>query len=129
MLQRLRILEEENVDIIVGLPDAEQVYESFSIHLFQFINNIARSTGKKRFTLHVISIKPKPLYIEELRLLLQNNIAYTIVIRYRGHDLEKIKVFVEELKKNNFHVYGFVYHDFKELSNLLRSLGLEVEEA
>ncbi len=129
MIPRLKILEEENVDILVGLPDTEQVYESFSIHLFQFINNIARSTGKKRFTLHIVSIKPRPLYIEELRLLLQNNIAYTIVIRYHGHDLEKIKDFVEELKKNDSHVYGFVYHDFKELSNLLRSQGLEVEEA
>jgi len=128
VISRLKVLEEENVDIIVGLPDTEQVYESFSIHLFYYVNNIARSTGKRRFTLHIVSIKPKPLYIEELRQFIQNNIVYTVVIRYYGCDLEKIKEYVEELKKNNPHIYGFVYHDFKELSNLLRSLDLEVEE-
>ncbi|MCD6301380.1 MAG: hypothetical protein J7L82_04840 [Staphylothermus sp.] len=128
MVPRLKILEEENVDIIVGLPNTEQVRESFAIQLFQFINNLAIKTGRKRFTLHIVSIKPRPMYIEDLRFLLQHNIAYTLVLRYYRHDLEKINELVKALKRESSYVYGFVFHDFKELSDLLRSHGVEVEE-
>ena len=58
----------------------------------------ASSKGFRKFTIHVISKTKSPLYLEKLRSLIQNNIAYTITIRHHNYGEEEVKKMLNELK-------------------------------
>ncbi len=66
----------------------------------------ASSKGFRKFTIHVISKTPSPLYLEKLRSLIQNNIAYTITIRHHSYSEEEIKGLLRELKNIPHKVLG-----------------------
>jgi len=58
----------------------------------------ASSKGFRKFTIHVISKTKSPLYLEKLRSLIQNNIAYTITIRHHSYGEEEIKELLSGIK-------------------------------
>jgi len=58
----------------------------------------ASSKGFRKFTIHVISKTKSPLYLEKLRRLIRNNIAYTITIRHHNYSEEEVKKLLNGLK-------------------------------
>jgi hypothetical protein len=123
----LKVLEEDNIHIIVGLSDEEKT-SNIGVTLYTIMSRLAQRYGRRRFTIHVFTTKPRPIYIEDLREMLLNNIAYTIVLRYHDYNLEEAGKLVEKLVSDKKIVYGVVEGDQAELVSLLKNKGVTVEE-
>jgi hypothetical protein len=119
----LKVLEEDNVHVIIGLGDKGK---EVSIAAYNEISRINMKEKKRRFTLHVVSMKPRPLYFEDLRDVVLNNISLTLTIRYQGFDFEKIGKLVDRIKGENGEVIGIVSSDLEELAKLLEEKGVPV---
>ena len=74
------------------------VFDSNTLDYSRIMEEIMRgaSKGYRKFTIHVISNTKPPFYLEKLRNLIQNNIAYTLTIRHYGHD--NVKDLLRELQ-------------------------------
>ncbi len=121
----LKILEEDNIHVIVGLGSNG---EREAAAAYAEMARRAASTRKRRFTLHVVSMKPYPIYLEDLRELILSNIAYTLTVRYHDFNLQKMDEFIQRLKEQNQDVFGVVSRDLAELSTLLKKHGVEIVE-
>ncbi len=121
----LRVLEEDNIHVIIGLGEKGR---DTSIATYAAMARLSAEKRRRRFTVHVVSMKPRPLYMEDLRELLQSNIAYTITVRYHDFDFKKINELVEELLGEKRMVYGVVSSDLAELAKLLEEKGVPVEK-
>ncbi len=121
----LKVLEEDNIHLIVGLGEKGR---DTSIASYATMSRLSAEKHKRRFTIHVVTMKPSPLYMEDLRELLQSNIAYTITVRYHDFDFQKISRLLEELKKEEKIIYGVVSSDLAELAKLLEEKGIPVEK-
>ncbi|WFO75098.1 hypothetical protein J4526_08500 [Desulfurococcaceae archaeon MEX13E-LK6-19] len=82
--------------------------------------------GYRRFIIHVISPMGKPYYVEKLRDLISNNIAYTLIIKYRGPNVEDLASLAHEVKDKPHLV--LVSHDMIEYYNVALTRGLSVEK-
>ncbi len=122
-MKPLKVLEEENIHIIVGVG----LGEVNSSKMYLVLSRLNRRYRRRRFTIHVVSSKPRPLYLEELRDVILNNITYTLVLRYYGYNLDRIKEIVDQAQKSGSPVYGVVLGDFQEISRVFESLGIEYE--
>jgi len=58
----------------------------------------ASSKGFRKFAIHVISKTKSPQYLEKLRSVIQNNIAYTITVRHHNYSEEEVKKLLSMLK-------------------------------
>ncbi len=123
----LKVLEEEDIHIIAGLSDEEKT-SNIGVALYTVMSRLAQKYNRRRFTIHVFTTKPRPIYIEDLREMLLNNIAYTIVLRYHDYNFEEAEKLVEELVRDKKIVYGIVEGDQAELVSLLKNKGVLVEE-
>lgn len=123
-MEFLKVLEDESIHVIIGVKGNE---EGVSVATYSILSRLAGKYGVRRFTLHVVSYKPRPQYIEEIRSLIQNNIVYTLVVRYLGFDFEEIRNRINMLKQQNRPVYGIVSGDLEELASLFQSLGVPYE--
>ncbi len=121
----LKVLEDDNVHIVIGVKGNG---DGVSAATYSILSRLAGKHKVRRFTLHVVSYKPRPQYIEEIRPLIQSNIAYTLVVRYLGFDFEEIKRQIIMLKQQNRPIYGIVSGDLEELASLFQSLGVPYEK-
>jgi hypothetical protein len=119
----LKVLEEDNVHVIIGLGNKGK---EASLAAYNEISKISMREKKRRFTLHVVSMKPRPLYFEDLRDVVLNNISLTLTIRYQDFDFEKIGKLVDQIKAENEKVIGVVSSDLEELVKLLEEKGVPV---
>ncbi len=122
-MKLLKILEEENIHVIIGIGPSETSLSK----IYPILYRLSRKYKRRRFTIHVVSNKPRPLYLEELRDLILNNITYTFVLRYHGYSPEGIENIVNLARESGSPVYGIVLGDFQEVSHVLESLGVEHE--
>lgn len=125
-MEYIKILEENNIHIVLGLENGEISDADISRILYGQLAKLAYRHGTRRFTLHVVSIKPRPLYLEDLRNFIQNNIVYSLVIRYHDLNFQELNKIVNDLLAKNKHVYGIVEKEFAELASFLEGKGIEV---
>ena len=78
--------------------------------------------GVKKFVIHVVSPVGNVYYLEYLRDLIRNNIAYTIIIRYHGDSPRDLEGLVKELNDNALYV---VSRDMVEYRSILAKHGIE----
>lgn len=123
-MRSLKVLEDNSIHVIIGVKNNG---DGIAVATYSVLSRLAGRHGIKRFTLHVVSYKPRPQYIEEIRSLIQSNIAYTLVIRYLGFDFKEIRNRINMLRQRNIPVYGIVSSDLEELASLLQSLGVPCE--
>lgn len=122
-MRSLKILEEENIHVIVGVGPGEVD----SSRMYLVLSRLSRRYGRRRFTIHVVSSKPRPLHLEELRGILLKNIAYTLVLRYHGYSPEGVRNIVDLARRSGSPVHGIVLGDFHEIARVFESLGIEYE--
>lgn len=124
-MKPLKVLEEENIHVIIGLggdTDKGKIISAYAV-----LNRLGMERRRRRFTLHVVSPKPRPLYFEELRDLVLNNITYTLVIRYNDLGYGELGKLVDEIKSMGGEVYGIVIGDLGELARLFEEKNIPYE--
>ncbi|WP_244372411.1 hypothetical protein [Staphylothermus marinus] len=126
VLEYLKVLEEDNIHVVVGVGGEENSTIDRSGVIYSELVRLANKYNKRRFTLHVVSDKPRPLYIENIRSLIQNNIVYSLTIRYHNLNFEELEKIINDLLARNKLVYGVVEEEFAELISFLRNKGVEV---
>mgnify|MGYP000495217546 CR=1 FL=1 len=62
--------------------------------------------GYSRFTIHVLSNHETPFHLEKLRSIIQNNIAYTLIIRYHKLTENNVKEVLTEVKNKPHEIIG-----------------------
>ncbi len=82
--------------------------------------------GFRKFAIYVISPLGKPYYIEKLRDLISNNIAYTLVIKYIGPSTNDL-VSLANVLKDKPHLV-LISPDMNEYYNTALIQGLNVEK-
>ena len=125
-MKSLRVLEENNTYVILGFNGKGS---DVALVAYNELTRISAKTRCRRFTLFIVTNKPSPYYIEDLRYALQNNIAYTIVMRYVGLDMEKLSRLIDEIKSSGKPLIGVVESDMEEISRLLEEKGVRVIRA
>ncbi len=122
-MKSLRVLEENNTYVILGFngkgPDV-------ALAAYNELARISAKTRCRRFTFFIVTNKPSPYYIEDMRYVLQNNIAYTIVLRYVGLNMEKLSQLIDEVKGSSKPLFGVVESEMEEVSRLLEEKGVQV---
>ena len=122
-MKSLCVLEENNTHVILGFNGKGS---DVALVAYNELARISARTKCRRFTFFIVTNKPSPYYIEDLRYVLQNNIAYTIVMRYEGLDMEKLSRLIDEIKSSGKPLIGVVESDMEEISRLLEEKGVQV---
>ncbi len=125
IMSYLKILEENNIHVILGLGENSR---DKMIATYNVLARLSMNTGKRRFTIHVVTPKPRPLYFETLRGLLSHNIAYTIIVRYHNLDTKQLEALIDKLRSDGKTIYGIITGDLRELSEFLKSRNIPYEE-
>ncbi|NPA99135.1 MAG: hypothetical protein GXO43_07130 [Crenarchaeota archaeon] len=123
-MKNLRVLEENNAYVVLGFNGKGS---EVALTAYNEMSRLSAETGCRRFTLLIATNKPSPYYIEDLRYVLQNNIAYTIVLRYVGLNMERLSRLIEEIKSTGRPLIGVVESDMEEISRLLEEKQVKVE--
>jgi hypothetical protein len=124
--ESLKILEEDNLNIVLVYRDPlkkEHVSKILSFTMLQ-----ATRSRKRRVALHVFTNKPNPLYLEDVRDIILNNIHLTLTTRYHELDPEELKKLVEELRSRGLEYYIFVQEDLKDIIQELQREKIELEK-
>lgn len=124
-MKPLKILEDENIHVVMGIGENGQ---GKMIAAYAIINSLSLKYKRRRFTLHIVSPKPRPLYFEELRDMILNNIAYTFVVRYSDLNYEHLDKLVEEIRSMNKPIYGIVAGDLGELESFFKTRNIPYEK-
>ncbi|ADI32041.1 hypothetical protein [Staphylothermus hellenicus] len=125
-MEYLKVLEEDNIHVIIGVGGEENYDTDRSGAIYSELVRLANKHNKRRFTLHIVTDKPRPLYIENIRSLIQNNIVYSLTIRYHNLNFEELEKIINDLHAQNKLVYGVVEEEFAELVSFLKNKGIEV---
>lgn len=94
-------LEEEALHIITVLGEAVG-----GGNLASRIFTAATSKGVCRIVIHVISPLPVPLCLEKLRGLLEDNLMYTVIVKYEGSRPEDLCKLLKRLPRDTYFVDG-----------------------
>ncbi len=78
--------------------------------------------GSRRFIIHVVSPKGDIWYLEALRDLINNNIAYTLSIRYHGGAPKDLEELVRRYGDKAVYIIG---SDMAEYKHVLKKYGVE----
>ncbi len=122
-MKNLRVLEENNTYVILGFNGKGS---DVALAAYNELAKISAKTRCRRFTIFIVTNKPSPYYIEDMRYVLQNNIAYTIVLRYVGLDMEKLSRLIDEVKDSSKPLIGVVESEMEEVSRLLEEKQVRV---
>ncbi len=119
---KLKVLEEDNIDFIVVYP---AYVDGFDEILYKKFYVTASKINSRRYTLHVFTEKEPPYYLEDFIKILQNNILYTIVIRYHGFSLEKYLELLNSLDRDDRRPVILIHSDLEEYMEKTREKGFE----
>ncbi len=122
-MKNLRVLEEGNSYVILGFNGKGS---DVALTAYNKLAKMSAETRCRRFTLFIVTNKPSPYYIEDLRYVLQNNIAFTLVLRYIGLDMDKLSKIIDEIKGSGKPLIGVVESEMEEVSRLLEERQVQV---
>ncbi len=122
-MKNLRVLEDNNSYIILGFNGKGS---DVALTAYNKLAKMSVETGCHRFTIFIVTNKPSPYYIEDLRYVLQNNIAFTLVLRYIGLNMDKLSRIIDEIKRSGKPLIGVVESEMEEVSRLLEEKQVQV---
>ena len=68
----------------------------------EVIDQIMKNAKFRRVVIHVISPYESPFYIEKIREIITNNIAFTLICRYHGKTARDLLKLLKELRGKPF---------------------------
>ena len=123
MFSPLKILEKDPIHILLiyrdGLP------QDFPRKLLNFIMLRTTDLRKRRVVVHVLTNKPDPFYLEDLRDIIFNNLHLTLTIRSYKLDCSVAEDLIKTLVMVGVNYYFFVDKKLDECIKLLRSRGID----
>ncbi len=106
MYKPISVLEENPLHVIIVYSDS--LPSDFFKKLSTFIMLQATRSRKRRVVLHVFTNRENPLYLEDLRGLIQNNVALTITTRHYRLEKKLVEELLGYLKEKNEEFYIFI---------------------
>ncbi|GEM_PF-3402253 len=113
MYKPISVLEENPLHVIIVYSDS--LPSDFFKKLSTFIMLQATRSRKRRVVLHVFTNRENPLYLEDLRDLIQNNVALTITTRHYRLEKKLVEELLGCLKEKNEEFYIFIEETTRKL--------------
>lgn len=116
MFNPIKFLEEKPVHIIIVY--SSRLPEDLLKKITSFMRTQALRSKKYHVVIHVFTEREKPLYLADLRSLIQSIILLTITIRYYPLDTGMFEKLINDIKDRGEEFYVFIEEETKKIFSI-----------